>query len=385
MSGRSLSLSLEGLQLAPAQVWGAVRLVPVLREKPISDLRLHRRCLGSLTSVVVAGSLEDPKVAYTSYVPHAFVVRWGDDASSDEALMGTALTKGTMPERQRFARLGLTHRMVKRERRGLRFLPLHLAMEGFLAYQFGGPPTIFSEYSREVIRRGLSPRIEWALRGRALPDLDDALRVFEVHPRQVGVLLFVGDVFTSAFILPRHLEYRALHRSLLSDFFADTFLYHAANHPEVPDWQIDVSDVKPSSLGDLRAFLERTRRDWAEFHEGMADGLFGKTHRAMERYRLGRFTLHQFLPRFDLGTENHIGETILDEQGQTAYLKTYSLSRAQTRRGFLLQQLAAAGWDLEVCAGELSSSRDELILRLRNAGFGYLLKPHVLADATRRR
>jgi hypothetical protein len=82
--------------------------------------------------------------------------------------------------------------------------------------------------------------------------------------------------------------------------------------------------------------------------------------------------------------ENHVGEAIVGEDGTLEYLKTYRLSAAQTRRAYLLQQLASAGWKLDAAAESLHATQDELILRLRNAGFGYLLKEHVLEAAVRR-
>lgn len=56
---------------------------------------------------------------------------------------------------------------------------------------------------------------------------------------------------------------------------------------------------------------------------------------------MGRFTLSRFLPPFDTAVDNHVGETITDESGAVAYLKTLRLSAAQARRGYLLSRLAA--------------------------------------------
>ena len=44
--------------------------------------------------------------------------------------------------------------------------------------------------------------------------------------------------------------------------------------------------------------------------------------------RMGRFTLARFIPAFNPDTRNHIGETITDETGQLAYLKTFRIRRA---------------------------------------------------------
>lgn len=70
--------------------------------------------------------------------------------------------------------------------------------------------------------------------------------------------------------------------------------------------------------------------------------------------------------------------------GTLEYLKTYRLSAAQTRRAYLIKQLAHAEWNLERAAGNLKTTRDDLVARLSNAGFGYLLKESVLEAALRR-
>ncbi|MFK8002657.1 MAG: hypothetical protein AB8H86_23935 [Polyangiales bacterium] len=375
---------LRGLELGHAQVWGAVRLVPVIRPQTLHGLRLHKQVVQQTAAV----SIDEGH--YVSFVPHGYVLRWEDEQdgnASEGAALGTVMTTKSRLDSADFAPLrvvhGQVHRMVKRTKQGLRFLPLHLAMEGFLTYQFGGPSRLFSEYSQDVIRRGLSPRVEWSMRGRSVPDLEDALRIFEIHPNQVGVLLFVGDEFYSAFVVPHADDYRALHRDLLSDFFADTLIYHALGYPNVPDWQVETSGEEVKSLADIRGFLARTEREWGEFHRGLADQFFGRPHRAKERYRLGSFSLRQLLPSFDPKVDNHIGECILGGDGTLAYLKSYRLSAAQSRRAYLLQQLASVDWDLGACATLFRSTPAEFIRRLEKAGFGYLLKPHVLAEAMR--
>lgn len=87
------------------------------------------------------------------------------------------------------------------------------------------------------------------------------------------------------------------------------------------------------------------------------------------------FTLWRFLPPFVRdGGGQHIGETITDHEGRVAYLKTFRLSDAQIRRGHLLRTLAAADWEPARAADALGASREELLRRMRAAGFGALLK-----------
>ncbi|AFE07164.1 hypothetical protein COCOR_06844 [Corallococcus coralloides DSM 2259] len=101
-------------------------------------------------------------------------------------------------------------------------------------------------------------------------------------------------------------------------------------------------------------------------------------------YEAGPFHLQRFITGLSPSEENHMGEAILRGDGTVEYLKTYRLSAAQTRRAYLLKQLAQGGWSLERTAEHLKTTQDELIVRLRNAGFGYQLKEHVLKAAEAR-
>jgi hypothetical protein len=126
------------------------------------------------------------------------------------------------------------------------------------------------------------------------------------------------------------------------------------------------------------------RRDWAEFQGFIAGGIFGPEVTTSPVYDAGPFHLRRFVTSLVPSEENHIGELIQREDGTIEYLKTYRLSAAQTRRAYLLKQLSHADWNLERAAAHLKTSKDDLMVRLRNAGFGYLLKEHVLRAALRR-
>ena len=80
-------VDLAGLTAGPSQVWGGVRLVPLLRETPITDLRLHPRCYEPDGPAVVTVG---PRTAYVAYVPHAFVATWSTDGTP-VAAYGTQL------------------------------------------------------------------------------------------------------------------------------------------------------------------------------------------------------------------------------------------------------------------------------------------------------
>jgi hypothetical protein len=186
-------------------------------------------------------------------------------------------------------------------------------------------------------------------------------------------------------VVPHPDDYRALHPTLLQDFYGELLYQYAYLYPAVPEFTFRLDDARVDSVADLRAQLGQARADWAAFHAVMAGGLLDVEPLAVTPVqRMGRFTLARFLPAFDPDAENHIGETITDDAGQLAYLKTFRLSAAQARRGYLLSQLAAHDWDLDATAAALGTTRDGLALRLDRNGFGHLLRPDII-DACRNR
>ncbi|BBA95825.1 hypothetical protein RVR_840 [Actinacidiphila reveromycinica] len=382
MSG-GFRLDLAGLEPGPAQVWGGVRLVPLLRAEPVEGLRLHAELYRDGYGVVATG----PRTAYTSYIPHGFVADWGADAgrTGQAAAYGTQLRGGPGGRDEGpVACVPLTahRRMARREaKHRLRFLPLHLALEGYLSLHFGGPSIAWEHWSREALRRGLSPRAEEAYRGAEVGGLDDALRVFEVHPRQCGTVVYVADATAAVFAVPHPEDYRALHHTLLLDLYGELVHQYGLFGAPVPEFRPALGD--PDSLPELRAAVAREERGWREFHDGtMAAGLLDAPYRAQRVYRAGPFTLQRFLPAFRPHQENHIGEAITTRNGRIAYLKTFRLSEAQVRRGHLLTRLAANDWQFGATAGELKVTEAELARRLTSAGFGHLLRQDI-ADGFR--
>ncbi|MGW4115500.1 ARPP-2 domain-containing protein [Actinosynnema sp. NPDC004786] len=362
-----------GLTTRPAQVWGGVRLVPLTRDEPITGLRLHARVHGDEIGVVQL----DRRRHYVSYIPHGFVATWGDDRPV--AAYGTQLTKGSQPPAHGMG-LRFHRRMAKRVGRDrLRFLPLHLAVEGYLSLHFGGPTVVWEEWSHRAVRRGLSPRVEEAYTGADVQGLADALKHFEIHPDQCGVLVYVADTPAAAFVVPHPDDYRALHTTLLQDMYGELVHRHATLATPVPPFDVRLPD-DITSLADLRAAAAREQAEWSRFHDRtMADGLLAEPHTVRHTYRLGDYTLSRFLPAFGLKQENHIGELITARDGRLAYLKTFRLSESQVRRGHLLTTLAAHDWHLPTAASALGITDAQLGLRLDAAGFGALLREDVLA------
>ncbi|PQO45178.1 ARPP-2 domain-containing protein [Blastopirellula marina] len=372
-------IRLSGLVTAPPQVLGGVRLVPLIRNRIREDLRLSRRAYDEDVAIVEL----DRRTAYVGYIPHGLVANWTDDGG---AVYGSQLTKGKEASDGKTFGNFITARgmkkMARREgKRQLRFLPLHVAMEGLLSLHFGGPDMAWSEYSRQAMRSGLSPRSETVISGYQVAGLEDALRLFEIHDQQVGVLVFVADALASAFVVSHPADYAELHATLLTDFYGELIwrygIYATENviHPD------PIAAAEVSSLQDLRRQVEQLRQRWTELGESMAPGLLDADVDPKQVYRFKPFTLEQFITDLDPKSENHIGEMIYAGDGTLQYLKSYRLSASQTRRAYLLKQLAAAEWNLDRCAESLGCRTNQLYLRLENAGFGYLLHQHVLDGA----
>jgi hypothetical protein len=369
------TLALTGLSLCASQVWGTVRLVPLLRDEPIEDLRLDLRCWNATTVVEL-----DDRAFYTTFVPHAFVASWTNDGAPLAALGTQATNSG---KANHFFPLRFEHRMAKRVRGGganrqrLRFLPLNVAFEAYLALHFAGPDVLRHEYSDQVLSHGLSPRIESVTPGHWIPGLEEALRVFEIRERQVGVLIFVADTLAAVFVVPHPDDYRALHRSLLSDFYGELVYQYACLYEESAKLLRPLRGERVSCIADLQLELARARGDWsAQFHE-MASGLLEQTVSLQHVYRLGRHRMSRFLPAFRPRQENHIGELIRAPGGELAYLKTFRLSEPQVRRGYLLDTLARHDWDLDATAEAMRTTKENLCTGLERAGFGEMLRAHL--------
>ncbi|MEU9864523.1 hypothetical protein AB0D99_26975 [Streptomyces sp. NPDC047971] len=376
-------IDLTGLEVRPAQVWGGVRLVPLVRAEPAEGLRLHRELYGA-GGVVALGD----RTTYTSYIPHGFVADWSGDGA-ESAAYGTRLGDDeprTVPVRRH-------HRLAKRRYKNgqaekrLRFLPLHLALEGYLALHFGGPSVVWDEWSQQAVRQGLSPRAEAAYAGWSVPGLAEALRIFEIHPGQCGLMLYVADAPAAAFVVPHPEDYRVLHPTLVEDLYGELVHQYAFYGAPVPEFTARIRDEAGSvrTLADLRAAARAQERSWAEAHDGlMARDLLGTSYAFERVYRMDSYTLYRFLPPFQrAGQEQHIGELITDRKGRTLYLKTFRLSENQIRRGHLLHRLADCDWHPGRAAEALGTTYAELVRRVENAGLGALLNSHVVAQRLR--
>jgi len=129
------------------------------------------------------------------------------------------------------------------------------------------------------------------------------------------------------------------------------------------DWLLDHSEL-PQLLGSapVRSHL---------VHELVQ---LDRDYTSERGYQMGEFDLVRFRPSFKPGEENHIGEAIVDGDGAIAYLKTFRLSEAQIRRGYLLELLAAHNWRLSAAAKAIGTTPEDLRGRIRAAGFETILR-----------
>ena len=360
-------IELKGLELGPTQVWGSLRLVTLLKREPSTDLRLS---LVRDPRYTAKSSI--PKATYISYMPHACVARWSEEGE-DEVCLGTQLGKHQFRAPARLYR--------RTDDRELAFLPLHLAMEGFLALHFKGPDIAWLDYHKRVRREDLGIRWEntrpaWYLKG-----LNEALRLFEFHPEQVGTLLYYDEALVTALVVSHPEDYARLHFALLEDFVSDTIVHYGYLRARPDSLRLNSQNV--NCIADLQKELERAMESQRQFDFLRAEGILDRKLLKETVYQAGPFKLERFVTELDQG-ENHIGDLIVRDDGRLEYLKTYRLSKPQSQRAYLLSQLAAVDWDLERAAVALQEpDKLALVRRLVRADFGYLLNPELVMKAQR--
>jgi hypothetical protein len=365
------TIAFHNIETAPSQIWGSIRLVPLLRKDFREDLRLAKRSYNSRVVVPV-----ERNTFYHSYVPHGLVLNWSADDTPVASLGGQLSDKS-----DQFSGVKVMKRMAQREdKNSLRFLPLEMAMEGFMGMFFKRPTIAWQEYSRRSRSTGLSPRTEYSITGRSISDLSEALRVFEIHEDQVGVLLFTGEMLATAFILPHPADYRDLHETLLTDVYGETFYYYGL-YGQAQELRCAIEDKNIHNLADLRSAITKMRQEWSDAQSMMSADLLQRSIQSQQIYQAGAFSLQRFITDLDRTRSNYIGESIVDDNGDLQYLKIYGLSAIQTRRAYLLQTLDRHNWQLEQAAVSLNETLASLVKRIEKADLGYLINNQVREQA----
>jgi len=357
-------LPLTSLVAAPSQVWGRIRLVPLLRPGCPADLRLGLQAAAPHAVDVVSV----PGGAYISYIPHAMVARWSEDGEP-AAVQATTLGQGS-----RKPAFALRHQRMRQrtDERSLRMLPLHLAMNGFLERWIAGPEIVWPGWTRAARSRGFSPRGEWSVPGRHVPDLAEALRLFEILADQVGVAIFVDDRVASVSVYAHPDDYRVLHGAIMEDFYSPIFHALGPGAGELPVLDAPLRGA-PATVDDLRALVAGQRSFLAET-AWLGTAPFWETPVEMElSYELGPFRLARFLAAE--GTAPFLGECILRPDGSLGYLRTYRLERDALRRFQLLRTFAREDWEPRRTAAALGLSLDGLKQRMEGLGLRGAFEP----------
>ena len=378
-----MTLLLTGLTAAPAQVCGGIRLVPLLQGAPCLDVRLERKPFDADLTVVQTSE----KIAYWAFVPHGLVLHWDIENEEVEVAQGSQLLRAdSKKSKYGWGKVQILHRMARRvDKKALRFLPLHTALEGFLALHFGGPNLKWPEYSGFALSHGLGSRTEWVHPGGSIYGFEQALRTFEIYQGQVGVMIYVVGALASVSVFPSPQDYRRLHSTLLEDVYGELIWQYALMHTQAQRLENLPRVENAKTLADLRAALNLARTEEAQFSlEVMSGDLIGRELRLEKVYAPGNLLLERFITDLNPDLPNHIGERLTRENGEVLYLKTFLLSSVQVRRARLLLNLAVQDWHLERAAAALKLSLKQLVLEFETLGFGYLLKPHVLEAAHRR-
>ncbi|MEP3891590.1 MAG: hypothetical protein ABJN69_14110 [Hellea sp.] len=379
-------LELKGLSVGAPQILGHIRIVPILRPsfktKP-SKLRMGIQNYDAPYGIVDTG---DAYYAST-YMPHGLIATWED--GNPVATYGASFTKTSSKNVNARQHQGRKHksqiftRMAKQvDKSALRLLPRHMAMEGFLSMYFKGPEIAWSEYSREVFKQGLSVRSETGLGREYFSGIDAALKTFEIHEAQVGAVLFIADVMADILVLSHPDDYKNLHKSLIADYFAMEFQYLREDSISQQGW-VKLRGAK--DLDDLELAVKELQTAWGESQAWMTQGLIDRDIKSTRIYSAHDFSLQSFITDYKASfDDNFIGEIITNKEGDVEYLKAFALSKAQTKRVFLLDLLAEHSWNIEAAARAAGQDYDAFVLRMEKAGFGYILRPHVIQDARRR-
>lgn len=362
------TVNLKGLRPGAAQTLGAVRLIPLIREEVRGDLRLMDAAIPA----------EEARPVY--FLPHGRIYG-GDRGTDPAAAYGTHLSDRPEPPPRSMA-IPARHQARPDEDR-LGFVPMDVAMEGVITRWVHGPEIVWSAWSRRALR-GEQPGGWSASPGSRIQGLDLALRRFEIHPGQAGLMVFVADALASIVALPHPEDYRRLHRSLVRDLFGSLFIQYGQLYDEAPALAPPPASAV-RSIEDLWDRLGALRRHQEEAAALLASPLMGRAVSADPLYQRGPFTLQRFVTDLDTARENAIGEAILRDGGEVEVIQTFRLSGAQVRRAWLLRQLAKNHWDVAATGAALGSPPQEMARRLSNAGLDHWLHEHVLLAMRRGR
>lgn len=365
-------LDLSGVQFGPCQVWKNVRLVPLLRKEVTSNLKMTKIEYEESYSKVVVND----KTSYQSYIPFGVIASWGEDETAklfDKSLLSKKKLKSASDHHFRL--------IGKVDKKRVRILPFHMAMEAFLSTAFKGPEVRKKEFTNEFNRFGLQCRGEVSWKSDWLNYVNDSLGYFEILENQCGLMIYISDSLASCYLQPNPEDYRKLHYSFLMDCYSDLMWHYSNVEYDVQKLTFSMNKEKVKGVKSLRKEFDRAVNKLSELTEGLAVGLIERDIFSHEVYKLGGNKLNRFRTDFFEGrSEDHIGEYIEDSKGNVQYLKTYRLGIDQLRRGKFLQSLEQNDWDISACAKAADLRRDQWLVEFCRSGLGHILNANTLGE-----
>ena len=287
------NLTLRGLELAPSQVCGAIRLVPVLRQNVRSDLRLAQQRYNEnwrwLRSTAGTGSRirrHTTRMCHTAWCcrgrlrPAYFRLRHTNSISCPAWQTGE-LGEVQHPPDAPHGKTGTRQQSTP----------------------VSAPPPCYGRLLVAVLRRA-GYRVERILppraRARAVAPLGKLVRR-AIHCRTRGSPARVRDTRGAsgrsglcrgsacfAYVVPCPEDYRALHAGLLEDFYGELLYQYALLYDTTYPVKVTLDAKSIANLTQLRAALTQVRSEWAAYHCLMAGNLLGRDVQSSRVYQLGR-------------------------------------------------------------------------------------------------
>lgn len=354
------TLPLPGIEALPSQPFGPLHLVPLMRTAPPVDL--------PLIPVARPWITDDDTHSGVVLVPHGAVT--GFDGSAPLVAYSTQIVNAHNAERRvRTARMD--YPIGRRDASSrVRMLPMHLSLEGALLSTFDASPETWARRSKVRVYDG-SVRSERS----AASVVESALRTFELHPAQCGALVYAADTLLAAFVAPSPEVYAELHRAIVGDLLGGTMQLYLSRHDAAErPFKLELGGAAIRTLDDLRLALARTRAPWPTAVSALREGLSKTPLVTRGSTRAQPYTVRRFSTGLTLDGGNALGEVVTRDDGAIAWLSFLRLSDAQTRRAYLLAELAAAGWSPETLAARRKGGAvDDTEKQLLNAGFEHVL------------
>lgn len=349
-----LRLPITGLSVAPSQRFGALRLVPLVRDKPVEKLRLDR--VPPLErEPAVAG--EKPVVVV---VPHGVLAHWESGVPCFS--IGTRVSVGSDLDRFPPLDLGWSPR---EDGTRVRFAPLALLQESLIVSSLGAPSARLVPFVKT-----LRPELLRATRLDA--SAEEALRTFEPYDGQCGVLVYAADTLLAAVVLPHADDYALVHRAIVTDALGPWLKTYGASGP-VRDFAATLDGRAVRTLDDLRTALNETRARWASPEVLYEGKLLPAAASATDVKTVAGFATARFTTPLLSGGGTFIGDAVYGRDRALASLVMLRLSAAQSRRMFFMQLVVMSQCNLKVLAGTLRAPIDETARRVKNNGCNYLI------------